>query len=98
METALQHRLASEFASLTSRGVVFDLGDRSLLELTGRDRASFLHNFCTNDIKRLRPGEGCEAFLTNIKGRILEHLFVFAAEEALWVDGTPGYEEPVRQH
>jgi len=79
-------------------GIQFDWSDRALLELVGRDRATFLHNFCTNDIKGLRPGEGCEAFLTNIKGRILEHLFVFAGADSLWVDGTPGYEEAVRAH
>lgn len=91
-------RLDTEYAPLTRGAVLLDLSDRSLLELTGRDRASFLHNFCTNDIKRLPPGGGCEAFLTSIKGRILEHLFVFADADSLWVDGTPGYEDPVRSH
>lgn len=98
--SAVQERLLSEYAHLRqgSGGVLFDVSDRSLLELTGRDRASFLHNFCTNDIKKLRAGEGCEAFLTNIKGRILEHLFVFADPDSLWIDGTPGYEEAVSGH
>lgn len=91
-------RLDTEYGALARGAVLLDLSDRSLLELTGRDRASFLHNFCTNDIKRLPTGSGCEAFLTSIKGRILEHLFVFADAESLWIDGTPGYEEPVRSH
>ena len=34
--------------------------------------------------------EGCEAFLTNIKGRIVGHILVFAAEDALWLDSVPG--------
>lgn len=94
---SVQERLLAEYAHLRE-GLLFDIGDRALLELTGKDRATFLHNFCTNDIKGLRPGHGCEAFLTNIKGRILEHLFVFADADSLWVDGTPGYEEAVRGH
>lgn len=67
-----------------------DLTDRTQLEVRGRDRAAFLHNFTTQEIKRLAAGEGCEAFVTNIKGRIVGHVFVFAGEEAHWLDGPPG--------
>jgi hypothetical protein len=65
---------------------LFDRSDLSQIEITGDDRVKFLHNFCTNDIKRLGPGEGCEAFATNVKGRVLAHLLVFAGENSLWVD------------
>jgi folate-binding protein YgfZ len=77
---------------------MFDLSDRAQIEITGRDRASFLHNFCTNDIKRLRPGDGCEAFLTNIKGRIVGHILVFAGESSLWLDSVPGSEGAIIAH
>jgi folate-binding protein YgfZ len=77
---------------------LFDLSDRTQIELTGRDRATFLHNFCTNDIKKLTPGEGCEAFLTNIKGRIIGHLLIFAATESLWIDSVAGAEEFIATH
>ena len=102
MDSSLQQSIVSEYEALSERGaghgVVFEVKERALLELTGKDRASFLHNFCSNDIKGLQPGRGCEAFLTNIKGRILEHLFVFADADSLWVDGTPGHEEAVSTH
>lgn len=42
-----------------------------LLIVEGQDRAKFLHNFCTNEIKKLQPGDVCEAFFCNVKGRIL---------------------------
>jgi folate-binding protein YgfZ len=71
---------------------VFDLDGRTQIEITGGDRAKFLHNFCTNDIKRLQPGEGCEAFVANVKGRVLGHVFVFATAEALWLDSVQGAE------
>ncbi len=48
--------------------VVIDLPGRTHLELMGQDRASFLHNFCSNHIKGLAVGQGCEAFITSIKG------------------------------
>jgi tRNA-modifying protein YgfZ len=71
---------------------------RSQVRLTGADRAKFLHNFCTNDIKKLQPGQGCEAFLTSIKGRILGHLFVFAGESELTIDTVPGEDVKIRDH
>jgi tRNA-modifying protein YgfZ len=74
------------------------LPGRSQIRLTGADRAKFLHNFCTNDIKKLKPGQGCEAFLTNIKGRILGHIFVFAGENDLLVDTIPGEDAKIRDH
>jgi folate-binding protein YgfZ len=74
------------------------LEGRAQLRLTGRDRASFLHSFCTNDIKKLVTGQGCEAFLTSIKGRILGHLFVFATADALLVDSVAGSAAAIAAH
>jgi len=71
---------------------------RSQLRVTGADRAKFLHNFCTNDIKKLEPGQGCEAFLTTIKGRILGHIFVFASASELWIDTVPGDDVRIQRH
>ena len=70
--------------------VVIDLPGRTHLELTGQDRASFLHNFCSNHIKGLAVGQGCEAFITSIKGRILGHVLVFADVDRLLVETVPG--------
>lgn len=91
-------RLQAEYKVLSRGTLLFPPAEPFWIELTGRDRASFLHNFCTNDIKTLAAGAGCEAFLTNIKGRILEHLFIFAGESALWISGTPGREATVAEH
>lgn len=69
---------------------LIDLADREHIEVTGSDRAAFLHNFCTQEIKRLPVGLGAEAFFTNIKGRILAHTLVFVGERAIWIDGPSG--------
>lgn len=84
--------------SLHDSVIVYDLSDRTQIEITGADRAKFLHGFCTNDIKSLQPGQGCEAFLTNIKGRVLGHLFVFATPTSLWLDTVPGQETAIIAH
>jgi tRNA-modifying protein YgfZ len=77
---------------------LFDLSDRAQIELRGSDRQSFLHNFCSNDIKSLQPGQGCEAFVTSIKGRILGHIIVSATDAALWLDSVPGAGEALTAH
>lgn len=87
-----------EYASATTAAALFDLTDRAHVEITGNDRHAFLHNFCTNDIKKLEPGQGCEAFVTNIKGRVLGHVFVFATETALWLETVGGAEAKLIAH
>jgi folate-binding protein YgfZ len=67
-----------------------DLSGRSQIELMGKDRAKVLHGLCTNDIKRLAPGDGCEAFLTNIQGKTSGYVNVFCQEASLIVDTSPG--------
>jgi folate-binding protein YgfZ len=69
---------------------LFDLSDRTQVEITGRDRVKFLHSFCTNDIKKLQPGQGCEAFVTNVNGKVLGHIFVFAERDSLWIESVGG--------
>lgn len=76
--------------SALESAVVFELRGRAHLALRGNDRVTFLHNFCTNDIRRLVPGTGCEAFLCNAKGRVLGHVTVFAEHDQLLLDSVPG--------
>ena len=51
--------------------------ERGLIEVTGRDRHSFLNNLLTNGLvgketkQPLPPGHGCYAFLLNLKGRVV---------------------------
>jgi folate-binding protein YgfZ len=76
-------------AARTSAGIV-DRSAQSKIELRGRDRAKFLHNLCTNDIKSLAPGYGCEAFITNVQGKIMAYIRVFAGAESIWLETVPG--------
>ncbi len=85
-------------ASRTNPATVYDVSDRTQIEVLGVDRAKFLHGFCTNDIKSLQPGQGCEGFLTNIKGRVLAHVFVFAGAQSLWMETVPGQETAIISH
>ncbi|MBC8288876.1 MAG: aminomethyl transferase family protein [Planctomycetes bacterium] len=77
---------------------VFDLSNRVRLEMTGADCRSFLHNFCTNEIRGLPDGASCEAFLLNVKGRILGHILVSAEENRLWIETAPDQAAPLLEH
>jgi len=87
-----------EYVAATITVAVFDFSDRTLIELSGSDRVRFLHSFCTNDVKRLRAGQGCEAFVANVKGRVIGHVWVDAVESSLWLDADPGSAERLVSH
>lgn len=59
----------------------------SVLRVTGPDAASFLHNLCTNEIKKLPAGACCEAFFTDVKGKVLASALVCHLGEGHAADG-----------
>lgn len=61
----------------------FDRTDRVRIEVGGPDRAKFLHNLTTNDVKRLAEGHGLEAFITSPQGKTLGHVTLLAAPERI---------------
>lgn len=71
---------------------------RARLQITGPDRAKFLHNLCTNDIKALRPGQGLEAFITNLQGKTLGYVTVLAGADALFLRTEANGFEAVLPH
>ncbi len=78
-----------EYAAARGTSALFDWSDHGLIELTGADRVRFLHSFCTNDVKQLATGRGCEALIPNVKGRILGDVFVAAGRDSLRLDAGP---------
>lgn len=91
------HDLIAFHAAL-HHAAIFSLPGRTQIEITGADRASFLHNFCTNHIKGLAVGQGCEAFLLNIKGRILFSVMVYAGPDSLWIETEAGQTTALLAH
>jgi tRNA-modifying protein YgfZ len=67
-----------------------DRSGRVRLEVAGPDRAKFLHNLTTNDVKRLPVNRGCEAFLTSPQGKALAYLKILACAESILVCTDPG--------
>ncbi len=74
-----------EYVAATEGAGLTPLAGWSTIRVTGGDRASFLHNMCTNDIIELKPGTGCEAFFTDVKGKIVAHAFVLIGHEEIQI-------------
>lgn len=67
----------AEYAAIRKGAALFDLPQRGVIELRGRDRLLFLNNLLTNQTWNkttktgLGAGQGTYAFFLNTKGRIL---------------------------
>jgi folate-binding protein YgfZ len=81
---------AAEYGALCESAGVLDLSFRSRICLTGADRVRFLHGQITNDVKKLRAGEGCYAALTTAKGKMQSDLNLLCLTEELLLDFEPG--------
>src|SRR5712671_3045698 len=87
-----------EYQALTTGRAVVELTGWSSIAVTGADRQSFLQNFCTNDVKRLVPGASCEAFFTNVKGKIVGHGVLHCRETEMAFVGAPGQASRLMAH
>ncbi len=89
MSFSASESFLADYQSLTLGCGTVSLDDWSTVSISGKNRANFVHNMCTNDIRRLTPGSGCETFFTNVQGKIVAHCFVFAREAELLLLGAP---------
>ncbi len=76
----------AEYRALADGPALVDRTCRGLLEISGADRVSWLHNLTTNDMKNLSAGDGQYAFVLNIKGRILFDLNICVRKDSIWLD------------
>jgi folate-binding protein YgfZ len=98
MEVVLSYGdTAGENTALRQNAAVLDLSFRSRICLTGADRVRFLHGQVTNDVKRLRVGEGCYAALTTAKGKMESDLNIYCLQDELLLDFEPGLAERISQ-
>jgi glycine cleavage system T protein len=75
-----------EYQAVREKAGLIDLSFRVQVRMTGEDRISFLQGMVSNDVKALRPGEGCAATLLTEQGRIVADLRVYALDTSLLLD------------
>lgn len=81
---------AAEYGAVRQSVGVLDRSDRGVIEATGRDRATFLHALLSNEVKALAPGQGCEATLLDIHGKVQVTLLVWVLDDRIVLVTPPG--------
>jgi aminomethyltransferase len=74
-----------------------DLRARGRILARGRDRARFLHNVTSNDVKKMAPGDSCYAFLLSPQGRIQADAWLLCREDHFLIDTEPELREKVQE-
>jgi folate-binding protein YgfZ len=93
----------TEYQIAHQQAALFDISHHGKIEVTGADAASFLHNLCTNEVKNLPAGAGCEAFLTTGQAKIIAFIVIYHAllpdgRNAFLLDVGPDMAEKVLKH
>jgi folate-binding protein YgfZ len=61
----------------------------------GSDREKFLHGQVTNEVLRLKQGEGAYAAIVTAKGKLEADLFLYKLQEELLLDLEPGLSQKI---
>ncbi|HEY3856302.1 MAG TPA: glycine cleavage T C-terminal barrel domain-containing protein [Verrucomicrobiae bacterium] len=88
---------SAEYAALREDVGIIDTSFRGRLCLVGADRQRFLNGQVTNNVKDLRPGQGCYAALVSAKGKLQSDLNIYCMENEILLDFEPGYKGVVSQ-
>src|SRR4030095_8908498 len=80
----------AEYAAVRNGVGVIDRRDAGVIDVTGRDRASFLHALLSNEVKALAPGPGCAATLLDVHGKVQVLLLVWVLEDRILLVTPPG--------
>lgn len=73
------YQAARQAASLAEKDLF------GILKFTGAERASWLQGMVTNDVLKLKPGEGCYAAHLTAQGKIVAQMHVLVDGNALWL-------------
>lgn len=76
----------------------YRLDSVTVVDIVGVDAAKIIHNLTTNEVTRLGSGRGCESFVTDVRGKTLGHVLVFATEDGLRLIGAGGQSTRLVEH
>jgi folate-binding protein YgfZ len=75
-----------EYWAVRNHAGLADLSHLGLLQVTGKDRLSFLNGLLTNELLKMNDGTGVRSALLNTKARVLADLYLYAREDDLLID------------
>ncbi len=80
----------AEYEALRRSAGVLDLSFRGRLCVLGVDRERFLNGQTTNNVKALKPGEGCYTAMVTARGRMESDAFLYRLDQEMLLDVEPG--------
>jgi folate-binding protein YgfZ len=86
---------AAEHGAVRERVGVIDRSERGKIEVSGKDRATFLHGLVSSDVKGLVPGQGREAALLDVHGKITALLSIHCLADRLVLETERQLTEPL---
>ena len=77
---------------------IFRLSQLSVIDVSGADAATIVHNVTTNEVRSLSHGQGNECFITDVRGKTLGHMGVYRTDNSLRLIGAGGQSQQVADH
>ena len=74
------------YRAIKEHAVIGAVAPRTVIGVSGADRASYLQGLLTNDIQALTPGTGCYAAWLTPQGRMLTDLHVYESGDRILLD------------
>ena len=82
-----------EQRAATTGAIIVDRSDRSVLEISGDERLTWLHTISSQFVSDLPDRRSAENLSLDLNGRIVDHFVLTDIDEVTWVD-TPGPRGP----
>lgn len=79
-----EDEIPEHYDKLETSAVLFER-QMDWLVLSGPDRVSWLQGMVSNDVARLRPGQGCPAAHLSPQGKVMALMAVLADREHVWI-------------
>ena len=73
----------AEHEAVRERAGLVDRSERGKIEVTGKDRATFLHGLVSSDVKSLAPGQGSDSALLDVHGKVTALLAIHCLPDLL---------------
>lgn len=87
-----------ELQALLGRAGVFDLGYRTFLRVSGKDRVRWLNGMITQNVKGMGPGEAAYTLVLNPQGRIQGDADLLVHQDAMFLETDRSQSERLLTH
>ena len=94
----ITHANSVAYSAALTGAALYASAARGRVWMRDRDRAALLHRLTTNNIVRLKSGQGTDTVLCTPIGRIIDLLSVYALDDALLLMTSPGRGAALASH